>query len=131
MSVDDVYTDEAAVMFWWRRFVVKVKQFFGVLEPDWVWPLFEKLDYIIDLEGVIISIQEQLDADVAALAAAQVAIADEIAALKVQPAAESVDFTGLDAAVAAFQGLVPAPVVVPPVDVPVEAPVDVPVDPAV
>lgn len=56
---------------------------------------------------VIISNQEHLDADVAALTAAATAIADEIAALKAQPAAEALDFSGLDNVVATFQGLVP------------------------
>jgi len=83
----------------------------------------EKLNRILDLLGVIISDQEHLDADVSALVAAAAAISDEISALKAQPAAASVDFTGLDRVVGTFQGLVPAPAA------PVVDPV-APVDPA-
>jgi hypothetical protein len=54
--------------------------------------------------------------------AAQAAIAQEIADLKNQPGAPALDFSGLDAAVAGFQGLVPAPVA-PPVTEPT-APAD-------
>lgn len=78
-----------------------------------------KLDAALEFLGVIISDQEHLDADVAALVDATVKIGAEIAALKAQPAAEALDFSGLDSAVAAVSGLVPAPV---------EAPVDQPTE---
>lgn len=68
-----------------------------------------KLDDVLDLLGVIISDQEHLDADVAALVEAAKAIGAEIEALKAQAAAAAVDFTGLDNVLAAFQGLVEPP----------------------
>ena len=70
-----------------------------------------KLDAVLDYLGVILSDQEHLDTEVASLVSATQGISDEIAALKAQPAAAQLDFTNLDAAVAAVQGLVPAPVV--------------------
>lgn len=79
---------------------------------------------ILNRLGVIISNQEHLNADVAALVAAAVAISDEIAALKAQPAAETLDFTGLDNVVATFQGLVPAPAEAPAEPVAVEPPAE-------
>jgi len=88
----------------------------------------DKLNQILKLLGVIISNQEHLDADVSALLAAAAAISDEIAALKSQPAAAAVDFTGLDSVVGTFQGLVPAPAA--PVDVPVDAGATGSADPA-
>ena len=89
--------------------------------------LDEKLDRVLSLLGVIMSDQEHLNADVAALVAAAASIADEIAALKAQPAAAALDFTNLDGVVSTFQGLVPAPAPAPVVD-PVPAPAPV-VDP--
>lgn len=68
-----------------------------------------KLDSVLELLGVIISDQEHLDADVAALVEAAKAIGAEIEALKSQPAAAAIDFTGLDSVVASFQGLVDSP----------------------
>jgi predicted negative regulator of RcsB-dependent stress response len=51
--------------------------------------------------------QDKLNADVAELVAATTAISAEIDSLKT--ANPAVDFTGLDAAVASLQGLVPPP----------------------
>jgi len=51
--------------------------------------------------------QDKLDADVAELTAATSAISAEIDALKA--ANPAIDFTGLDSAVSALQGLVPPP----------------------
>lgn len=73
-------------------------------------PVREKVNQILDLLGVIISNQEHLDAEVAALTAAAAAIAGEIASLKAQPAAEAIDFSGLDSVVDTLQGLVTPPV---------------------
>lgn len=70
--------------------------------------LDDKLNTILANLGEIMSNQDKLNEDVAALNVAAAAIAAEIAALKAQPAAEALDFTGLDNVVATFQGLVPA-----------------------
>ena len=66
--------------------------------------------------------QEALDAAVAVLTVQWQQVVDEIAALQALPAAEVLDFSGLNAAVQAVTDAVPD-VVTPPVDVP---PVDVP-----
>lgn len=89
--------------------------FFG--PPWWAIEQSDKLDYIIERLDNLVSDQDRLNEDVAAIVSAVGAIATEIADLKNQPAAPGLDFTGLDAAVAAVQGLAPAP-----------APVDTPVD---
>jgi len=68
-----------------------------------------KLDHANKTLGRIMTDQEHLDADVAALTTAVGVIAQEIADLKNQPGAGALDFTGLDAAVAAVAGLEPAP----------------------
>ena len=52
--------------------------------------------------------QEHLDASVQALTDGLTSVEAEIAALKNQPAAQAIDFTGLDAAVARLQGDEPA-----------------------
>lgn len=67
----------------------------------------QTLRSILTTLEVIVSNQEHLDADVAALGTATQAIADELAALKAQPGSETLDFSGLDAAVASVQGLAP------------------------
>jgi archaellum component FlaC len=68
-----------------------------------------KLDHALTTLGELMTDQEHLDADVAALTTAVAVIAQEIADLKSQPGAGSLDFTGLDAAVAAVAGLEPPP----------------------
>lgn len=86
--------------------------FFG--PPWWAVEQSDKLDYIIERLDELVSDQDKLNEDVSAIVSAVGAIATEIDALKNQPAAPSLDFTGLDAAVAAVQGLAPAPAPVDP-----------------
>lgn len=64
---------------------------------------------VLQEQGIIVTDQEHLDADVAQLATAVGVIAQEISDLKNQPGAGALDFTGLDAAVASVAGLEPAP----------------------
>lgn len=106
------------VIFYWTTVTAFVTLTILLLGLEWkkeqlylrsIDPVEQKFNTILDTLGVIISNQEHLDADVAALTAAAAAISSEIAALKAQPSAESLDFTGLDNVVETLQGLVPAP----------------------
>ena len=93
--------------------------------------IYQQFSTLNERITTIMTSQEKLDADVAALNTALGAISDEIANLKAQPAAAAVDFTGLDAAVNTAQGMVPAPAT-PPTDTtpPPVAPTDTPTPPS-
>jgi hypothetical protein len=75
--------------------------------------LSAQLNTVIEGIATLMTDQDKLDADVAAENTAISAIEAEIAALKNQPPAASLDFTGLDAAVAKLQGDAPAPIAAP------------------
>jgi hypothetical protein len=65
------------------------------------------LERVLKQGEQILTDQEKLDADVAALGAGLDAVEAEIAELKAQPAAAALDFTALDAAVARVQNDAP------------------------
>jgi hypothetical protein len=75
-----------------------------------------KIDNLTKMIGELMTDQEHLDSDAAAILTALQSIVAEIAALKAQPAAAALDFTNLDAAVASVQSTPDAPVTPP--DVP-------------
>jgi ribosomal protein L12E/L44/L45/RPP1/RPP2 len=79
---------------------------------------------------MLMSDQAHLDADVQALTQATTAVEAEIAALKSQPLAGSLDFSRLDAAVAQLQGDAPAAAPAPaPTPTPEPAPAPAPEPP--
>jgi hypothetical protein len=100
--------------------------------PFWVGAIIKRLNKINRKVNIMTDNQTKLNEDVQAILGGLAAIENEIATLKAQPAAEDIDFSGLDAVVARIQGDVPGDSVIgAPVDAPVEepAPVDTtPVD---
>ncbi len=74
--------------------------------PAWARELANRFN---QMETRIMADQDKLDTDVKALLAGLGNVEKEVAALKAQPAAPSLDFTGLDAAVARLQTDAPAP----------------------
>ncbi len=86
--------------------------------PAWAQELLNRFNR---METRIMADQDKLDTDVKALLAGLGNVEVEIAALKAQPAATSLNFTGLDAAVARLQADAPAPTL-PPAPAPAAAP---------
>lgn len=79
--------------------------------------LYPTLGLILSKLEDILANQDTINAFVARITAANELIASELVALKAQPGAEVLDFTGLESAVAGEEALEPA-VTAPPVDVP-------------
>lgn len=95
--------------------------------PWWASELLHAVHGLRESMVMLVSDQSHLDADVQALVAGLDAIEQEIAALKNQPQAASLDFSALDAAVSRLQGdaqppAPPTPPDQPPVVPPVEPP---------
>lgn len=70
--------------------------------------IYPWLKYITTKLEDILSNQDEINARVTRISAAVSVIAQEIADLKAQPAAEALDFSGLDAAIASVEALEPA-----------------------
>jgi hypothetical protein len=81
--------------------------------PDWARHINAAVNHLAEQQERIMSDQDQLNTDVAALTAAETGIVNEIAGLKAQIAAgtpaAALDFTALDAVTSRLTADVPAP----------------------
>jgi hypothetical protein len=77
--------------------------------PDPITHILHHLHVLEELAVTEISDQQHLDTDVTAIVTATGLIAAEISALKAQPAAAALNFTGLDSAMSSLQQLAPQP----------------------
>jgi chromosome segregation ATPase len=75
--------------------------------PEWARSLTRAVNRLTKEIHAMSDDQNHLDADVQALVSGLDAVEAEIAALKNQPAADALDFTGVDAVVARLQADVP------------------------